>query len=1477
MAERQYQIRGTPLDNSAYAQDASPGFFEEMDAQLKQSWWYQTAAAQRRYNLPAEEGYDPFEHMKGYEQYADDFLQTRSTAEAELLKKQIAENLADEEEISRSSWKLPLLGRFGFSWPGLAAGVADPLNVIPVPLVSGVGFARGVLKAGAAAGAMAAGAEAIRAEVSPTVDQGSVAFAMGASFLTAGILGGASGKLGPHIARAAKSLIKDERGTIETAARGIVNGIAENEYGNVAHKVDFQEEGYAVERGATGERHADGSYRPVAVAERDVEATKPPTGHVRIYRAENSLDNELTHPGPDWLREGYFQSTGAKAYGRWFTADPEALAWYVKDAGDHPVVKHLDIPEDELEQYRVSNIKETADGLHPGQFSRDPANEFFVPPELAAKRVVAETKRERFIKLDEAAIKTQYQPDGRLAPGTGGVTPLPENSLRNEDEAVTFSVLRELWSTHLKPREGETPEAYSSRLNEATLKELHASRVANDPAGVMGPYLDKLNFSPVAKAIRLFKKDNVLTSIPLRIAGDYGWAVRANKFGYKTPPSVLIRAAKYYGNFAEIKGEIDAHFNEAIRGASTGGDSMSFGGQNLETSWLRVKQGVKSVTSKGEEVLTYDVFRRMVGQAVYDSGDFSVKGIRVHPQARLAAVKISHALRGIERTMLELGMFEDQHALKRDLDFWSGVRTDLETETERLGWMLGRAEENTNTFTPAQRSYLAGLEARWRDAGERIEGIKTRQSELARPHTFGENENYWPRFFDCDAILADREAFTRLVAEWYRRTGDADGALHRAEETVARILKEDVEDLGFDHPHLSGLGARHLYSRRLDMPNSFELDGVKLADFIQNDSLSVLESYFHRVGTAIEMHRSFGDFTLDRLKADLHKHFAQHYVVPKDASKSLTFRTAKGSSYVVGKAGRTTRNKAARPEHPGEHGPQPESERTFYLSKQDAQALGSEFQVQGGPKRTIDFLPDGRVGIKYLDGKDKGKFEARTVVSPIDKPAIGLTPVELWKKGTKAHFGNDISSVTDIQTKGEKFDGPRFAKRKEAFEEYLRHIDNLRDWMLGRLNRTDPWRWDNRVSRDIRAWTTMAYLGKAVVASLVEAGRVVQTQGVLNAFRVPLSALSGDLPRLSQQINWMRKESGEALEMVRDHNILRHVEETSSTGYGGTAFERWLQNRLPGFFKLTLLTQWTVAIKQYAMLTAQHAILHDASVVSSAKRAGTAVPEQTAFRLAAMGIGDREALLLAEMPFETLTGGSLLLPAVHKWTGPEGERATRVLMDAISGESRRTVVTPSVADKSTLFSGVLTRRGEHMFETGLFTLPLQFMSFAIGAHTKITTSMLQGRDRSVMMGLVAMYGIGMMIDYLKSPGYAWEQKPLEEKLLRAYELAGIGGYWFGDINRSIENVSGDTLGVRPLLGMDPMMGKQNRGTQMLDGLGPGPDLIRGLYSAFSDPELLATRRGALIRSAVIYNNVWWWAKLTKKLDRPLGDAIPEGE
>jgi|GEM_PF-4064475 len=124
-----------------------------------------------------------------------------------------------------------------------------------------------------------------------------------------------------------------------------------------------------------------------------------------------------------------------------------------------------------------------------------------------------------------------------------------------------------------------------------------------------------------------------------------------------------------------------------------------------------------------------------------------------------------------------------------------------------------------------------------------------------------------------------------------------------------------------------------------------------------------------------------------------------------------TFTTAKGSTYTVRPDGTTIRNKAARPEHPGEEGIQPPSQKTVYMAESEMNKL-AEIQAKGGARTTLTFDDaTGTVAIKYLEGKDAGKIERRTVAKFETQPRVGLSPLEFFGDNYTPHFGNKITKL----------------------------------------------------------------------------------------------------------------------------------------------------------------------------------------------------------------------------------------------------------------------------------------------------------------------------------------------------------------------------------------------------------------------------------------------------------------------------------
>jgi hypothetical protein len=125
------------------------------------------------------------------------------------------------------------------------------------------------------------------------------------------------------------------------------------------------------------------------------------------------------------------------------------------------------------------------------------------------------------------------------------------------------------------------------------------------------------------------------------------------------------------------------------------------------------------------------------------------------------------------------------------------------------------------------------------------------------------------------------------------------------------------------------------------------------------------------------------------------------------------FVTAKGSQYELHEDGTTTRNKAERPEHPGDFGPKSKSAITLFLDPQQTEDVLVAVSV--GDQRMLVQEPDGSWTIMTRDPKTRkwGRAPGASGMQLATQPAMGLSPLEgLTQQGAgvfgNLHIGNQI-------------------------------------------------------------------------------------------------------------------------------------------------------------------------------------------------------------------------------------------------------------------------------------------------------------------------------------------------------------------------------------------------------------------------------------------------------------------------------------
>jgi len=139
----------------------------------------------------------------------------------------------------------------------------------------------------------------------------------------------------------------------------------------------------------------------------------------------------------------------------------------------------------------------------------------------------------------------------------------------------------------------------------------------------------------------------------------------------------------------------------------------------------------------------------------------------------------------------------------------------------------------------------------------------------------------------------------------------------------------------------------------------------------------------------------------------------------------FTFETAKGSQYFVFEDGTTQRNKAPRPEHPGDQGVKERTARTIYVDGDASRLSAAGVTGMEGARVIID--DDGTASLVWKNPQT-GALGSSPVSSKIkfyDEPAVGRSPLELWSRTEVAgregysgmHAGNKIVKLAPIETK----------------------------------------------------------------------------------------------------------------------------------------------------------------------------------------------------------------------------------------------------------------------------------------------------------------------------------------------------------------------------------------------------------------------------------------------------------------------------
>ncbi len=493
-----------------------------------------------------------------------------------------------------------------------------------------------------------------------------------------------------------------------------------------------------------------------------------------------------------------------------------------------------------------------------------------------------------------------------------------------------------------------------------------------------------------------------------------------------------------------------------------------------------------------------------------------------------------------------------------------------------------------------------------------------------------------------------------------------------------------------------------------------------------------------------------------------------------------------------------------------------------------------------GPLKSRTFqIPDNMVE-EFLDNdiEDLGRFYLRNTA----------TDMELVREFGDLDLTIQKKEILDWYTEKQrtaKTDKERIKLKKQADAD-IRDIVAMRDRMRGVYAQPDPdnvWVRAGRVSRNLNY---MRFMGGVVASSVPDVARIFMAEGIGKTFS------KGLLP-LARNINSFKVSSAEAKQYGVGVDALmggrsQIIADVTDYTQPNTAFERGIQYATDNFGRVNLMDYWTTGVKQLHAVTMQNSVI-DGLLKGKVDK-----------RLARLGIDDGNAqAMAAELKKYATKVDGVYLSNARNWDSPELERLWGA---AIRKESDRVIVVPG--QEKPLFMS--TELGKTIF---------QFRSFMFASTQRMTIAALQSQDHNALAGVLMLTSLGMMSYSFKQ----WDAKreiaedPVELVIEGIDRSGALGGIM--EINNTLEKLSSNNFGMRPLLGVDIPAARFASRSMSENLLGP-------TFGSFLDTSLRVANAGLAedgwnesdtraLRRLIPYQNLTFIRQAFDRIEKEVGD------
>ena len=389
---------------------------------------------------------------------------------------------------------------------------------------------------------------------------------------------------------------------------------------------------------------------------------------------------------------------------------------------------------------------------------------------------------------------------------------------------------------------------------------------------------------------------------------------------------------------------------------------------------------------------------------------------------------------------------------------------------------------------------------------------------------------------------------------------------------------------------------------------------------------------------------------------------------------------------------------------------------------------------------------------------------------------------------------------------------------------------------------SNPHAWSSVAMRTMKHYNALTML-TGFAAAIPDVARTVMTSGIKRGFKTQFEMFSDFLDG-GTIFKMGKKEAqsfGEAVDMVTGQRAMLFADVGDMFGLASKLESGIGKASAFNFMYVNLMSRWTEMAKSMASVTIGSRIIED-----SIRWTKGSLPDKWKTALSSSGIDQDMARRIANQ-FEKHGEKTKhnFMANTAKW---EDEAAVDAFGAALNKDINITIVTPGLGDTPLWMS------------TELGSTFAQFKKFAISATQRMLMRGMQEKDLDFMFGSILLMGSGMLIDKIYTEfrfGRDYSKQSLTTKLLNAFDRSGLAGI-YTDINKAIETLTDNRIGIGPAVGESKPFGSSNRWKAGTLG-GPTGGQIYNIFDILYDVggNQYNHHTAKNVRRLIPFQNVWY--------------------